>query len=675
MQTLLHRLAFVMFALATLLHGERAAADVLQWGSQLGDQLGLGQGGTLSSPASNFAMDITPGQVTVHLRSSPGADQATLVFRAADGSSLTTGSYMNAVCAGVTGSGVALNVNVGNGGCGNFSYGNFTILDIQADSSAGPLRFAADFVLHDGPVEPAIYGGVRVNSTAPITLTAPALPEPAFIQVKSLPGDLFGLANGRTFTRNDGYVNTRKQPDGSINFSFSPPALHPIADFNPFSLTFAAPSGQTIGVGTYLDVQAYPSGVAGHPQFGAVDGTLGCFVTSGQFTILELVYGPQNTISALAADFDVHCSVGALAGAVRYNSSIPYTAPSLQAATHTARVSPVVISLPYGATAPPFVSKALDDSNNPVAGATVIFTSPCGTFNGQSSVAVIADGSGLATSPSMMVGSVTMSCVVTARIANGSTDSSYQDFVVDVFNPASFVVQDMWWGGTAENGWGMSLIQHYTTLFGALYIYDANGNPTWYVMPGGSWDSTNHIYSGSLYSPTGSPFYAYDTSMFSAGNAKGTIAITFQDANDAIIDYTIGGVTGRKFVSREIFGSGEARNNKTDLWWGGMSQNGWGVTLLQQGTTMFGVWYTYDANGKPMWYVMPGGTWNGAGDTYSGSIYRTSSSAWIGATYDPSKLDVVDVGTFQFKFTGDSATFGYTVDTHSGSIPLAREPF
>ena len=46
-------------------------------------------------------------------------------------------------------------------------------------------------------------------------------------------------------------------------------------------------------------------------------------------------------------------------------------------------------------------------------------------------------------------------------------------------------LQDMWWAGSAENGWGMSLVQHNDTLFGALYIYDRTGKPIWVVMPGG----------------------------------------------------------------------------------------------------------------------------------------------------------------------------------------------
>jgi hypothetical protein len=236
-------------------------------------------------------------------------------------------------------------------------------------------------------------------------------------------------------------------------------------------------------------------------------------------------------------------------------------------------------------------------------------------------------------------------------------------------------VQDMWWAGPSENGWGMSLVEHNDTLFGAFYIYDANGKPTWVVMPGGAWDAGHVSYTGSLYEPAGSPFYAYDVSSFIVAGSVGSVSITFQDANDAILDYSIGGVTGRKFVTREIFASGDATPPvRSDLWWGGASQNGWGITVLQQANTLFAVWYTYDASGNRTWYVMPGGAWT-ASDTYEGALYRTTGSPWVGKSYDPSKLQVFSAGTYKFQFNGDAATFTYSADGHSGSIALVREPF
>ena len=105
-----------------------------------------------------------------------------------------------------------------------------------------------------------------------------------------------------------------------------------------------------------------------------------------------------------------------------------------------------------------------------------------------------------------------------------------------------------------------------------------------------------------------------------------------------------------------------------------MPQNGWGITILQQAQTLFPVWYTYDANGVATWYVMPVGSWTSS-DTYEGHVYRTTGAPWVGHDYDQTKLQVVEVGTYRIQFSGDNASFTYTVDGHSGTIPLVREPF
>jgi len=56
-------------------------------------------------------------------------------------------------------------------------------------------------------------------------------------------------------------------------------------------------------------------------------------------------------------------------------------------------------------------------------------------------------------------------------------------------NPTSY--QDMWWAGPQENGWGLTITQHNDLLFLAWYIYDANGNPYWIVMPSGTWNASH----------------------------------------------------------------------------------------------------------------------------------------------------------------------------------------
>jgi lysyl endopeptidase len=235
---------------------------------------------------------------------------------------------------------------------------------------------------------------------------------------------------------------------------------------------------------------------------------------------------------------------------------------------------------------------------------------------------------------------------------------------------------DMWWAGQAENGWGMSIQQHSPSniQFNALYIYDDNGRPIWVVMPGGTWSNNFTTFSGPIYIPTGSPFSAYNASALVVNPSVGTLTINYTTLSTATLNYTINGRGGSKTISRQVFGSGSAPFNVNDLWWGGLSQNGWGINLAQQQGQVFGVWYTYGADNRATWYVMPGGVWSGT--TFSGTLYRTLGSAWIATTYNPNLLQVITVGNMSFNFSNaNNATMSYTVDGLSQSKTIERQQF
>ena len=110
--------------------------------------------------------------------------------------------------------------------------------------------------------------------------------------------------------------------------------------------------------------------------------------------------------------------------------------------------------------------------------------------------------------------------------------------------------------------------------------------------------------------------------------------------------------------------------NYTDLWYL-PSESGWGVSFTQHSGTnqVFAVWFTYDprrpdpANPgryKPMWIVMPGGTWTSP-TTLQGSAYVTD-----GQPFGPNTRST-QVGTFLFTFTGTSSgTFTYNIAPPAG---------
>lgn len=239
---------------------------------------------------------------------------------------------------------------------------------------------------------------------------------------------------------------------------------------------------------------------------------------------------------------------------------------------------------------------------------------------------------------------------------------------------------DMWWAGSTENGWGVSITQHGLKQFIVLYVYDGSGKPVFYAMPDGTWNAQQTAFTGALYQPTSSPFSAYDASLFRPGGATngavGTATVTYTSASAARLDYTINGVSGTKQISRMAFATddGQPRLQVGDMWWGGIGENGWGINISQQSRVLFPVWYTYNAQGNATWFGVPGGTWNG--NVFTGDIYSSTSSAWLGVQYVAASFTVTKVGVMTLTFIDQSnAIMTYTVNGVTQTKVISRQPY
>ncbi len=240
--------------------------------------------------------------------------------------------------------------------------------------------------------------------------------------------------------------------------------------------------------------------------------------------------------------------------------------------------------------------------------------------------------------------------------------------------PANY--QDLWWAGEAESGWGMSVAQRGNVQFNVLYVYDTAGEPQWIVMPGGTWNPTFTTYTGKLYLTKSAPFSSYDNiSKPDEVTEVGSAAITYTSASSAQLQYVINGVSGQKNISRQAFGPVDNTPglNVGDLWWGGeATQNGWGLNISQQSRTLFSVWYTYNQERKPVWYVMPGGTWTG--NSYAGALYSFKNSAWLGVPFNPALRQLKSQGTLKFDFSNaNAATMTYNIEGITQSKSLTRQ--
>ena len=132
--------------------------------------------------------------------------------------------------------------------------------------------------------------------------------------------------------------------------------------------------------------------------------------------------------------------------------------------------------------------------------------------------------------------------------------------------------------------------------------------------------------------------------------------------------------TVNKIAKLSIAGVSGA-NVYSDMWWAGQVENGWGMSIQQHGNIQFNALYVYDNAGKPVWYVMPGGTWNADFTSYAGPIYQPTSAPLN--NYSPAQFVVgASPGNITITFTsGSTALMQYTINGVSGQKSIQRQVF
>ena len=240
----------------------------------------------------------------------------------------------------------------------------------------------------------------------------------------------------------------------------------------------------------------------------------------------------------------------------------------------------------------------------------------------------------------------------------------------------------LWWN-SAESGWGLNVNHQGNKVFATLFTYDANRNPTWYVMSDGS-RQADGTYEGTLYATNGPAFNASGPGALVL-RSVGTMRLAFFGANNATLIYTVNGVQVTKQVTRQEFGiianctwsafDRSYSSNFQDLWFN-PTEPGWGVNITHQGNTLFATLFTYDASGQPMWLVMSNGTLTGTG--FTGPLYRTSgppfnASPWTAAT--PAQVGTMTFVPPSLEEGGTEATLTYTFNGVSVTKRIQRQVF
>lgn len=225
-------------------------------------------------------------------------------------------------------------------------------------------------------------------------------------------------------------------------------------------------------------------------------------------------------------------------------------------------------------------------------------------------------------------------------------------------------VNGLWWGGPDQDGWGLDVSRVDDRLFAALFIHDANDIPRWVVMPAGRWDPAQLAYVGDLYVASGNPF--------NLGDPAGAAVLAFDDDSHGYLTYTLHGLQGMKTLSRFDAPGTSAAQHATGLWWT-PALAGRGLSVRTVGDAVFATWYTYDMNGEPMWYDMPGGTWSGK--TVTGSLYRMTGTPWAGS-HETKSLGAFTAGTATLDFSAvDQLGARLVVDGQASTLQLVRFAF
>jgi cyclophilin family peptidyl-prolyl cis-trans isomerase len=233
--------------------------------------------------------------------------------------------------------------------------------------------------------------------------------------------------------------------------------------------------------------------------------------------------------------------------------------------------------------------------------------------------------------------------------------------------------QGLWWN-SSESGWGMSLAHKGSTVFVALYTYDAGGRPAWYVISNCA--LSGNACSGELYRVNGgtAPVGAWSAAAL-VTQQVGFGTIRFADANNASFDFSINGISGHRAITRQVFGTPGAApaTDYTDVWWNA-AESGWGIALTQQYGTLFAAWYTYDADGRAVWYAATNCPI--VGNSCTADVFQVTGGTPITSPWTAANRHTAKVGELTLTFTStDTATMSYTLNGLANTRSISRLQF
>jgi hypothetical protein len=109
-------------------------------------------------------------------------------------------------------------------------------------------------------------------------------------------------------------------------------------------------------------------------------------------------------------------------------------------------------------------------------------------------------------------------------------------------------VTDIWWN-PGESGWGMQLVSTGTFVFATVYVYGADGKPTW--VTGELTAGADATFSGPLYVTSGPWFGGAWNPALVGGRQAGTMTFVLTSPTAGRLAYSVDGVAVDKLVQRQ----------------------------------------------------------------------------------------------------------------------------
>lgn len=234
--------------------------------------------------------------------------------------------------------------------------------------------------------------------------------------------------------------------------------------------------------------------------------------------------------------------------------------------------------------------------------------------------------------------------------------------------------QGMWYDPN-EDGWGLTVTRHGNMIFSAIYTFDNNKKPTWYVIS--KCPVINNSCTGEIFRVTGGAPPDRNWNAVNPPASVGTGTLTFADADHGKFEFKINDQAVQmtesktKQIEKFVFATDTTPPpvDYTDMWYN-PSESGWGVALTQQYGMIFAAWYSYDAAGQPIWFVASSCPVLGMGCT--GDVYQVTGGTFLDSTWSSIDKETKIVGNITLSFEND-ANNGKMIYTPKDSVPIIKD--